>query len=204
MKRKTKRTKIKISHLPGPRNDEVCFLSKTLRNSPIILAISGPDTIHLSGSADEVLGETNCTSIPFHAGIFLLMAFIQSHPAHPRKWLLCFVELLVRHKINNDLRRHLVVTIMRVRFKSSSKQPRSLNACGASVTVLYPAPLNLSAPAVCKTHEFLAGVFLAEEALTPVQGRVASTVKPVLSGHPRGMLYCPLNTACPPKTGFDS
>ena len=29
------------------------------------------------------------------------------------------------------------------------------------------------------------------------------TVKPVLSGHPRGMLWCPLNTGCPPNTGFD-
>ena len=25
------------------------------------------------------------------------------------------------------------------------------------------------------------------------------TVKPVLIGHPRGMLYSPLNTGCPPK-----
>ena len=29
------------------------------------------------------------------------------------------------------------------------------------------------------------------------------TVKPVVSGHPRGMLWCPLNTGCPPNTGFD-
>ena len=28
------------------------------------------------------------------------------------------------------------------------------------------------------------------------------TVKPVLSGHPRGMLYFPLNTGCPPNTGL--
>ena len=30
-----------------------------------------------------------------------------------------------------------------------------------------------------------------------------TTVKPVLSGHLRGMLWCPLNTGCPPNTGFD-
>ena len=30
-----------------------------------------------------------------------------------------------------------------------------------------------------------------------------NTVKPLLSGHPRGMLWCPLNTGCPPNTGFD-
>ena len=30
-----------------------------------------------------------------------------------------------------------------------------------------------------------------------------NTVKPVLSGHPHGMLQCPLNTGCPPNTGFD-
>ena len=30
-----------------------------------------------------------------------------------------------------------------------------------------------------------------------------NTVKPVLSGHPWGMLQCPLNTGCPPNTGFD-
>ena len=29
------------------------------------------------------------------------------------------------------------------------------------------------------------------------------TVKPVLSGHPRGMQWCPLNTGCPPNTDFD-
>ena len=29
------------------------------------------------------------------------------------------------------------------------------------------------------------------------------TVKPVLSGHPQGMLQCPLNTGCPPNTGFE-
>ena len=28
-------------------------------------------------------------------------------------------------------------------------------------------------------------------------------MKPVLSGHAWGMLQCPLNTGCPPNTGFD-
>ena len=32
---------------------------------------------------------------------------------------------------------------------------------------------------------------------------VNDTVKPVLSGHPWGMLWCPLNTGCPPNTGFN-
>ena len=32
---------------------------------------------------------------------------------------------------------------------------------------------------------------------------ILTTVKPVLSGHPQGMLKCPLNTGCPPSTGFD-
>ena len=32
---------------------------------------------------------------------------------------------------------------------------------------------------------------------------IINTVKPVLSGHPRGKLYCPLNTGCPPNTGFN-
>ena len=31
---------------------------------------------------------------------------------------------------------------------------------------------------------------------------LTSKVKPVLIGHPRGMLWCPLNTGCPPNTGF--
>ena len=30
-----------------------------------------------------------------------------------------------------------------------------------------------------------------------------TTVKPVLSGHPWGMMQCPLNTGCPPNTGFN-
>ena len=30
-----------------------------------------------------------------------------------------------------------------------------------------------------------------------------NTVKPVLSGHHQGMLWCLLNTGCPPNTGFD-
>ena len=29
------------------------------------------------------------------------------------------------------------------------------------------------------------------------------TLKPVLSGNLRGMLYCPLNTGCLSNTGFD-
>ena len=29
------------------------------------------------------------------------------------------------------------------------------------------------------------------------------TLKPVLSGNLRGMLYCPLNTGCLPNKGFD-
>ena len=32
---------------------------------------------------------------------------------------------------------------------------------------------------------------------------ISNTVKAVLSGHPWGMLLCPLNTGCPPNTGFD-
>ena len=32
---------------------------------------------------------------------------------------------------------------------------------------------------------------------------ILTTVKPVLSGHPQGMLKCPLNPGCPPSTGFD-
>ena len=35
------------------------------------------------------------------------------------------------------------------------------------------------------------------------KGVNTNTVKPVLSGHPQGMLWCPLNTGCPPNTGFD-
>ena len=97
------------------------------------------------------------------------MAFIQSYPAHPRRWLLCLAELPVRHKINNDLRRHLFVTIMRVRFTSSSKRPRSLNACSASATVLYPVPLNLS-PQSARHTSFLPVSFWQKRHLLQSEG----------------------------------